>query len=201
MKTNSKVSMIRSVPVWKHSLKFLLLLAVMIMVMKPVMADTVNINKANIETLQQNLQGVGPVKAQAIIDYRKKNGPFKSVNDLKNVSGFGDEIINNNKKNISTSRGLTRADENKERNNTRKVEKSKSVDRDDDGKGKKYDKDSKTRKDKKDKKDKKSKKDKKDKKLKKDKNFKKDKKSKKDKKDKESKKDRKSKKSKKDKKD
>ena len=189
MKTYSKVSMIRSVPVWKHSLNFLLMLAVMILVMKPVMADTVNINKANIDALQQNLQGVGPVKAQAIVDYRKKNGPYKSVNDLKNVPGFGDEIIKKNRKNMSTSRGLTRAEENKERKNTRDGRKPKSIDRDDDE----------DRKDKKDKKDKKSKKDKKDKKGKKSKKDKKDKKGKKDKKSKQDKKSKKEKKSKKDK--
>ena len=197
MKTYSKTSIIKSAPVWKHSVNFVLMLAMMIMVMQPVMADTVNINKANIEALQQNLQGVGPVKAQAIVDYRKKNGSFKSVNDLKNVPGFGDEIISKNKKNMSTSRGLTRAVENKERKNIRKNEKSRTSDRDDvddkkdkknksnkrdddSMKDKKSKKDKKPKKDKKDKKDKKSKKDKKDKKTKKDKKDKKDKKSKKD---------------------
>ncbi|MBP5775123.1 MAG: helix-hairpin-helix domain-containing protein, partial [Clostridiales bacterium] len=48
----------------------------------------VNINTADQATLQ-TLPGIGAVTAKAIIDYRSKN-PFKSVNDLKKVSGIGD---------------------------------------------------------------------------------------------------------------
>jgi len=195
MNPYSKTSIIKATPVWKHSVNFVLMLALMILIMKPVMADTVNINKANIETLQKNLQGVGPVKAQAIVDYRKKNGPFKSVNDLKNVPGFGNEIISKNRKNMSTSRGLTRAEENKERKNIKKDGKSRSSDRDndDDKKNKKH---KKNKSDKHDDDDVKGKKDKKPKKEKKNKKSKKDKKSKKEKKEKKSKKDKQNKKSK-----
>lgn len=52
----------------------------------------VNLNTATKEELD-GVKGIGPVKAQAIIEYRTKNGSFKSVDDLKNVKGFGDKTV------------------------------------------------------------------------------------------------------------
>ena len=49
----------------------------------------VNINTASLEELDA-LSGVGPSTAQKIIDYRSASGPFKTVDDIKNVSGIGD---------------------------------------------------------------------------------------------------------------
>lgn len=49
----------------------------------------VNINTAKIEELQ-NIPGVGPSIAQAIIDYRDENGKFEAIEDIKNVSGVGE---------------------------------------------------------------------------------------------------------------
>jgi competence protein ComEA len=49
----------------------------------------VNINTASLEQLDA-LDGVGPATAQKIIDYRLASGPFKTIDDIKNVSGIGD---------------------------------------------------------------------------------------------------------------
>ena len=60
----------------------------------------VNLNEADIEALQ-TLDGIGEVKAKAIIDYRDKNGPFKQIEDIKNVSGIGDSVYEKIKENIT----------------------------------------------------------------------------------------------------
>ena len=48
----------------------------------------VNLHTATKEELVA-LQGIGPAKAQAILDYRAAHGPFKSVEQLKDVKGIG----------------------------------------------------------------------------------------------------------------
>ncbi|WML40626.1 helix-hairpin-helix domain-containing protein [Neobacillus sp. OS1-2] len=52
----------------------------------------ININKADEQELQ-NLPGIGPAKATAIIEYRNTSGSFKEVEDLKNISGIGDKTF------------------------------------------------------------------------------------------------------------
>ncbi len=52
----------------------------------------VNINTASAAELAE-LNGIGDAKAKLIIEYREKNGPFKSVDDLRQVKGIGEKMV------------------------------------------------------------------------------------------------------------
>jgi competence protein ComEA len=52
----------------------------------------VNVNTASKQELEA-LKEIGPVKAQAIIDYRNQHGPFRSLDDLDKVKGIGKATI------------------------------------------------------------------------------------------------------------
>lgn len=54
------------------------------------LTEKININTADLQTLT-SLKGIGPEKAQNIIDYRSKSGSFKSIEDLKKVKGIGEK--------------------------------------------------------------------------------------------------------------
>jgi len=73
--------------------------------------ETVNINRADAATLAAYLKGVGANKAKDIVRYRNANGKFKSIEDIKNVPGVGDETFKDNKRKMSTSRGKSVAPE------------------------------------------------------------------------------------------
>ena len=63
--------------------------------------EKININSATIEELLQ-LNGIGESKANAIIEYRTKNGDFKTIEDIKNVSGIGEAAFEKIKDQITT---------------------------------------------------------------------------------------------------
>lgn len=62
-------------------------------------SDKININTATKDKLCE-LDMIGPEKAQAIIDYRKDH-PFTSIEELKNVTGISDKIYDANKDKIT----------------------------------------------------------------------------------------------------
>ncbi len=59
----------------------------------------ININQAD-TSLLETLPGIGPVKAQAIVDYRKTKGGFSSIADITNVSGIGEKTYEKIKEQI-----------------------------------------------------------------------------------------------------
>ncbi|MFW1953277.1 ComEA family DNA-binding protein [Acinetobacter beijerinckii] len=61
-----------------------------------IQSDKISLNKANLQQLQ-TLNGVGEKKAQAIVEYRQKNGGFKTVDELMNVKGIGPKLLEKNK--------------------------------------------------------------------------------------------------------
>lgn len=60
----------------------------------------ISLNSASKEELT-TLSGIGESKALLIIEYREKNGPFKSIEELKNISGIGDSLFEKIKENIT----------------------------------------------------------------------------------------------------
>lgn len=64
------------------------------------LAGPVNVNTADAETISAELKGIGLAKARAIVEYRKKYGPFKSIDDLTLVSGIGERTIEQNRADI-----------------------------------------------------------------------------------------------------
>ncbi|HSC05772.1 MAG TPA: helix-hairpin-helix domain-containing protein [Steroidobacteraceae bacterium] len=63
-------------------------------------AGPVNVNSADAKTLAKELQGIGMAKAEAIVSYRQKNGPYKTADDLAKVKGLGKKLIEQNKANL-----------------------------------------------------------------------------------------------------
>jgi competence protein ComEA len=66
----------------------------------------VNINSADAATLAQELKGIGAVKAQAIVDYRQKHGPFRSIDELAQVKGISQKLIDRNRAELRLDRSV-----------------------------------------------------------------------------------------------
>ncbi len=63
-------------------------------------ASSININEADAEALQ-HLQGIGPVLADRIIEYRKIYGPFSTVEQMQEVKGIGEKTLERLKPSVS----------------------------------------------------------------------------------------------------
>lgn len=87
--------------------KLLVLLAASLLFSLPAFS-AVDLNTASQAELE-SLNGVGPKKAQAIIEYRKKNGNFKSADDLEKVPGFGKKTVGGLKKDITVGNATSAA--------------------------------------------------------------------------------------------
>lgn len=66
----------------------------------PEKQETVNINNANAKILSMDLDGIGPVKAKAIVSYRNAHGDYKRVQDLTKVKGIGSRTVAENRSHI-----------------------------------------------------------------------------------------------------
>jgi competence protein ComEA len=66
----------------------------------PALAGPVNVNSADARTLQKELVGIGPAKAQAIVMAREKSGPFKSLEEVARVKGVGKKLVERNRGNL-----------------------------------------------------------------------------------------------------
>lgn len=64
------------------------------------LAGPVNVNAADAQALAEALEGVGLAKAEAIVQEREANGPFKDANDLSRVKGLGAKTVERNLPNL-----------------------------------------------------------------------------------------------------
>jgi competence protein ComEA len=82
-------------------IRSILLFAMLLSASSGALAEPVDINSADAETLAAGIDGVGAQKAMAIIQYREANGPFSSVDELANVRGIGVKTIDSNRDHLS----------------------------------------------------------------------------------------------------
>lgn len=69
-------------------------------------AGPVDINHADAATIAKELSGIGPAKARAIVEYRQKNGAFRSADELTKVKGIGAKMVERNRANIRTGESV-----------------------------------------------------------------------------------------------
>ncbi|EJM44038.1 competence protein ComEA-like protein with helix-hairpin-helix repeat region [Pseudomonas sp. GM33] len=68
-----------------------------------VLSGKINLNAADAATLHRELSGVGEAKAKAIVAYREDNGPFASIDELLEVKGIGNAILDRNREKLEVN--------------------------------------------------------------------------------------------------
>ena len=84
-------------------MKKMYLALLLVLFLATVALAKVNINTATADELA-SLNGIGKVKAEAIVAYRTANGKFKAIEDLKKVTGIGDKTIEKLKGELSVDK-------------------------------------------------------------------------------------------------
>jgi competence protein ComEA len=69
-----------------------ILFALLLLLVSGAASAALNLNTATKDELV-GLPGVGPAKAQAIVDYRNQHGPFRSLDELRKVKGIGEKLF------------------------------------------------------------------------------------------------------------
>ncbi|MFM8517587.1 MAG: ComEA family DNA-binding protein, partial [Nevskiaceae bacterium] len=69
----------------------------------------VNLNTADVVTLARDLEGIGESKARAIVEHRKRNGAFRSVDELALVKGIGPKTLELNRSRLRVGAGAPQA--------------------------------------------------------------------------------------------
>ena len=63
----------------------------------------IDLNNADVNTLQRELAGIGKTKAEAIIAYRAEHGPFASVDELLEIKGIGKALLERNRDKLTVN--------------------------------------------------------------------------------------------------
>ena len=85
----------------KNSIRLIAILCALLPILA--LAGPVNVNTADAATIAAELKGVGLSKAKAIVEYRKKHGPFRSAEDLTLVKGIGERTLELNRSDIKVT--------------------------------------------------------------------------------------------------
>ncbi len=84
-------------------LRNMLLACLLTMPLVAIAGQVVNINTAGSEALVDDLVGIGPQKASAIVRYRQQHGPFKHIDELALVNVVGPRTVVQNRTRMSVA--------------------------------------------------------------------------------------------------